>query len=167
MSATRGPVHDWYLTGHHPLVDEDHADVHGTPFRVVGMVRHPTIHQDAEDYAARPDDAARGLGLRFIPDLKLAGRVLARLFPWHDPGSDAWQTLLWANRSVVTGSGYAGVLAWDQMLAAQGAERQLDQAGAVLAESAEVAAAAGLPRQLYWRSCGHICLQGRRGPAHR
>jgi hypothetical protein len=43
------------------------------------------------------DDAAKGLGLRFVPDLELAGRVLARLFPWHDPGSDAWQALLWAN----------------------------------------------------------------------
>jgi hypothetical protein len=43
------------------------------------------------------DDAARGLGLRFVPDLKLAGKVLSRLFPWHDPGSDAWQALLWAN----------------------------------------------------------------------
>ena len=33
------------------------------------------------------DDAARGLGLPrgSSQDLKLAGRVLARLFPWHDP----------------------------------------------------------------------------------
>src|SRR5438132_8643121 len=29
-----GPLHDWYFKGGHPLVDEDHADVHGAPFRV-------------------------------------------------------------------------------------------------------------------------------------
>ena len=29
-----GALHDWYFKGDHPLVDEDHADVHGAPFRV-------------------------------------------------------------------------------------------------------------------------------------
>ena len=29
-----GPLHDWYFNGDHPLVDEDHAEVHGAPFRV-------------------------------------------------------------------------------------------------------------------------------------
>jgi dihydrofolate reductase len=30
-----GPLHDWYFSGDHPLVDDDHADVHGgSPFRV-------------------------------------------------------------------------------------------------------------------------------------
>ena len=29
-----GPLHDWYFNGDHPLVDEDHAAVHGAPFRV-------------------------------------------------------------------------------------------------------------------------------------
>src|SRR5213595_3619196 len=29
-----GPLHDWYFNGDHPLVDEEHADVHGAPFRV-------------------------------------------------------------------------------------------------------------------------------------
>src|SRR5256886_8197640 len=29
-----GPAHDWYFKGDHSLVDEDHADVHGAPFRV-------------------------------------------------------------------------------------------------------------------------------------
>src|SRR3954454_10579690 len=29
-----GPLHDWYFAGDHPLVDDDHADVHGAPFRV-------------------------------------------------------------------------------------------------------------------------------------
>jgi hypothetical protein len=44
------------------------------------------------------DDAARGLGLAFTPGGELAGRVLARLFPWHDPGpEDQWQLLRWAN----------------------------------------------------------------------
>jgi hypothetical protein len=26
--------------------------------------------------------------------------LLERLFPWHDPGTDAWSTLLWANGRV-------------------------------------------------------------------
>jgi uncharacterized protein (TIGR03083 family) len=43
------------------------------------------------------NDAARGLGLRLAPGPDLAGAVLARLFPWHAPGEDHWQTLLWAN----------------------------------------------------------------------
>ena len=29
-----GPLHDWYFNGDYPLVDEDHAEVHGSPFRV-------------------------------------------------------------------------------------------------------------------------------------
>jgi len=29
-----GPLHDWYFDGDHPLVEEDHAEVHGAPFRV-------------------------------------------------------------------------------------------------------------------------------------
>lgn len=30
-----GPLHDWYFNGDHPLVEDDHADVHGgAPFRV-------------------------------------------------------------------------------------------------------------------------------------
>src|SRR5258708_21220746 len=29
-----GPLHDWYFNGDQPVVDEDHADVHGAPFRV-------------------------------------------------------------------------------------------------------------------------------------
>ncbi|MEU6721833.1 maleylpyruvate isomerase N-terminal domain-containing protein [Nonomuraea sp. NPDC046802] len=42
-------------------------------------------------------DAATGLGADFRPGPEPARRVLARLFPWHEPGADAWQTLLWAN----------------------------------------------------------------------
>jgi hypothetical protein len=66
---------------------------------------HPAGAADPSGFAAmacdelliHTDDAARGLRLRFAPDPGLAGRVLARLFPWHAPGDDAWQTLLWAN----------------------------------------------------------------------
>ena len=29
-----GPLHDWYFNGDQPLAQEDHADVHGAPFRV-------------------------------------------------------------------------------------------------------------------------------------
>jgi hypothetical protein len=66
---------------------------------------HPAGAADASGFAAmacdelliHTDDAAQGLGLRFAPDSALARRVLARLFPWHDPGVDPWQTLRWAN----------------------------------------------------------------------
>ena len=33
-----GPLHDWYFSGDHPLVEEDHADVQGAPFRVRSIV---------------------------------------------------------------------------------------------------------------------------------
>lgn len=66
---------------------------------------HPAGAADASGFAAmacdemlvHTDDAARGLGVRFSPDAERAGRVLARLFPWHEPGADPWRTLLWAN----------------------------------------------------------------------
>ena len=29
-----GPLHDWYFNGDHPLVDDDHPEVHGAPFQV-------------------------------------------------------------------------------------------------------------------------------------
>lgn len=69
---------------------------------------HPDGAADASGFAAmacdellvHTDDAARGLGVRFAPDARLAERVLARLFPWHEPGADPWQTLLWANGRV-------------------------------------------------------------------
>lgn len=66
---------------------------------------HPHGSPDLSGFAAmacdellvHTDDAARSLGLRFAPDAALARRVLGRLFPWHDAGTDPWQTLLWAN----------------------------------------------------------------------
>jgi Mycothiol maleylpyruvate isomerase N-terminal domain len=79
------------------------ASVNAAPAGIRGF--HPAGAADASGFAAmacdevlvHTDDAARGLGLRFAPDPGLARRVLARLFPWHDPGGDPWQTLLWAN----------------------------------------------------------------------
>jgi uncharacterized protein (TIGR03083 family) len=66
---------------------------------------HPYGSPDPSGFAAMAcdellvhgDDAARGLGLRLTPDADLAARLLARLFPWHEAGTDPWQTLLWAN----------------------------------------------------------------------
>jgi hypothetical protein len=71
------------------------ASVDAAPAGIRGF--HPAGAADPSGFAAmacdemliHTDDAARGLGLRFVPDLKLAGRVLARLFPWHESGSDA------------------------------------------------------------------------------
>jgi uncharacterized protein (TIGR03083 family) len=82
------------------------ASVDAAPADIWGF--HPAGAADPSGFAAmacdellvHTDDAARGLGLRFTPDPELAGRVLARLFPWHDPSENAWQTLLWANGRV-------------------------------------------------------------------
>ena len=80
------------------------ASVGAAPAGMRGF--HPAGAADASGFAAmacdelliHTDDAARGLGLAFTPDSRLAGRVLARLFPWHEPGDDdAWQLLRWAN----------------------------------------------------------------------
>jgi uncharacterized protein (TIGR03083 family) len=82
------------------------ASVDAAPAETRGF--HPAGAADPSGFAAmacdellvHTDDAARGLGLRFSPDPDLAGRVLGRLFPWHDPGDDPWRTLLWANDRV-------------------------------------------------------------------
>jgi uncharacterized protein (TIGR03083 family) len=66
---------------------------------------HPDGSPDPSGFAAmacdellvHTYDAAQGLGLPFSADPTLAGRVLARLFPWHEIGNDPWATLLWAN----------------------------------------------------------------------
>jgi Mycothiol maleylpyruvate isomerase N-terminal domain len=83
------------------------ASVDAAPAQLRGF--HPHGAADAEGFAAMACDellvhgydAACGLGLEFAADKTLAARVLARLFPWHVNGSDAWQTLLWANGRVV------------------------------------------------------------------
>jgi uncharacterized protein (TIGR03083 family) len=79
------------------------ASVDAAPAQTRGF--HPAGAADPSGFAAmacdelliHTDDAARGLGLRFSPDPEIAGRVLGRLFPWHDPGDNPWQTLLWAH----------------------------------------------------------------------
>jgi uncharacterized protein (TIGR03083 family) len=68
---------------------------------------HPFGPPDPDGFAAMAcdellvhgDDAARGLGVPFPRDDRLAAGVLARLFPWHQVGSgeSAWDVLLWAN----------------------------------------------------------------------
>lgn len=66
---------------------------------------HPMGVADASGMAAitcdeilvHTRDAGTGLGAAFVPDEKLAGRVLARLFPWYDPVPDTWTALLHAN----------------------------------------------------------------------
>jgi uncharacterized protein (TIGR03083 family) len=66
---------------------------------------HPMGAADASGFAAmacdeilvHTRDAGTGLGVEFIPDPALAGRVLARLFPWYQPVPDPWTALLHAN----------------------------------------------------------------------
>ncbi|ATE56863.1 maleylpyruvate isomerase N-terminal domain-containing protein [Actinosynnema pretiosum] len=45
-------------------------------------------------------DAGRGFGAEFTPTGRQAAATLARLFPAHEPGADAWRALLWANGRV-------------------------------------------------------------------
>jgi uncharacterized protein (TIGR03083 family) len=79
------------------------ASVDAAPSETRGF--HPEGAADPEGFAAMAcdelmihgHDAARGLGVPYAPDSELAGRVLARLFPWHTAGPDPWRTLLWAN----------------------------------------------------------------------
>jgi uncharacterized protein (TIGR03083 family) len=66
---------------------------------------HPMGTADASGFAAmacdeilvHTRDAGTGLGAEFVPKADLAGRVLARLFPWYEPVPDPWTALLHAN----------------------------------------------------------------------
>jgi uncharacterized protein (TIGR03083 family) len=66
---------------------------------------HPMGTADASGFAAmacdeilvHTRDASTGLGVEFVPGAELAGRVLARLFPWYEPVPDPWTALLHAN----------------------------------------------------------------------
>jgi uncharacterized protein (TIGR03083 family) len=73
---------------------------------------HPFGIADPSGFAAmacdellvHTDDAARGLGVTFIPDDALCEKVLRRLFPWAPGDTDAWDTLLWANGRMSLGN---------------------------------------------------------------
>ena len=66
---------------------------------------HPFGQADPSGFAAmacdelivHTHDIASGLGLDFEPPAGLAGRILARLFPWAEGDEDPWTLLLWAN----------------------------------------------------------------------
>jgi uncharacterized protein (TIGR03083 family) len=66
---------------------------------------HPFGRADPSGFAAmacdevliHTDDAARGLGLTFVPDTDLCARTLGRLFPWAPTDVDPWPALRWAN----------------------------------------------------------------------
>jgi DinB family protein len=68
-------------------------------------VYHPAGLADVEGFLAmgcdeiliHTADIARGLRVPFRPPDELAGRVLARLFPWAPNGDAPWDALLWAN----------------------------------------------------------------------
>jgi uncharacterized protein (TIGR03083 family) len=72
---------------------------------------HPDGSPDPSGFAAmacdellvHTDDAARGLGMAFVPDPHLAARVLRRLFPWAPRRELAWPTLRWANGRTALG----------------------------------------------------------------
>jgi hypothetical protein len=58
-------------------------------------------------------DIAASVGVAFEPPAGIAGRVVARLFPWAPSTGDRWQTLLWANgRAAVDGLAPPGADWW-------------------------------------------------------
>jgi hypothetical protein len=77
------------------------ASVDAAPADTRGF--HPAGSPDPSGFAAmacdellvHTYDAASGLKLTFRPNLGLAERVLARLFPWHEGSENPWQMLLW------------------------------------------------------------------------
>ena len=77
--------------------------VDGAPPGALGW--HPMGMADGSGFAAmacdelliHSDDAARGLGLAFVPASELCRRTLARLFPWAPTDVDPWDGLRWAN----------------------------------------------------------------------
>ena len=72
---------------------------------------HPMGPTDASGYVAmvcdelliHTDDVVSCLGSSFSPDQTLARAVLARLFPWIEPGDDPWRRLRWANGRTALG----------------------------------------------------------------
>lgn len=80
---------------------------------------HPMGAADPSGFAAmacaeilvHTHDAATGLGEDFSADRGLAGQVLGRLFPWQEPGRDAWRSLLWAHGRLEP-AGVAGGQGW-------------------------------------------------------
>ena len=46
------------------------------------------------------DDAARGLGVPFVPPQEQVEATLERLFPWAPAGVEPWPALLWCNGRV-------------------------------------------------------------------
>jgi Mycothiol maleylpyruvate isomerase N-terminal domain len=79
------------------------ASIDAAPPELRGF--HPFGSPDRTGFAAmacaelliHTDDALRGLGTRLTAPPALAGAVLTRLFPAHEPGDDPWQTLLRAH----------------------------------------------------------------------
>ena len=49
-----------------------------------------------DELLVHSNDAARGLGVPFVPPDGLVRATLARLFPWA-PGTDPWPAPLWCN----------------------------------------------------------------------
>jgi uncharacterized protein (TIGR03083 family) len=97
------------------------AGVDAAPADMRGF--HPFGSPDPAAFAAMAcdellvhgDDAARGLGVAFVPDPRLASGVLARLYPWHElgPRDDPWQVLLWANGRIdLSGRVHQGRWRW-------------------------------------------------------
>jgi hypothetical protein len=76
-----GPLHDWYFSGDHPLVDDDHPEVHGAPFRVSGA---------SADYVRDTWSRGQALALGLIDHLAIdvVPVVFGRGKPYFGPLAD-------------------------------------------------------------------------------
>ena len=82
---------------------------------------HPAGMADRDGFVAmgcdellvHGSDIAGSFGLAFEPPPGLAGRVVARLFPWAPAPGDRWGVLMWANgRAALDGEGQLAADWW-------------------------------------------------------
>jgi len=67
-------------------------------YHPAGMAdRDGFVAMGCDEILVHGNDIALRLGVDYRPPAGLAGRVLARLFPWAPVGADPWVALLWAN----------------------------------------------------------------------
>jgi hypothetical protein len=74
------------------------ADTTTRAYHPAGMAdRDGFVAMGCDEILVHGHDIATGLGIEYRPPGALAGRVLARLFPWAPAEVDPWMALLWAN----------------------------------------------------------------------
>jgi len=74
------------------------APVTSRAYHPAGMAdRDGFVAMGCDEILVQGHDIAACLGVEYRPAGALAGRVLARLFPWAPAAVDPWMALLWSN----------------------------------------------------------------------